>query len=294
MRRNILIGILLFGAEALFVNAASAQVIERKLLASDGAPNDFFGLSVSISGEYVIVGAAEDDDIATGSGSAYIFHRGGLDWGDETKLTASDGATYDHFGASVSISGDYAVVGAPWDDDDGFSSGSAYVFHREGANWVEESKFTASDGVTDDRFGTSVSISGDYVVVGANEDDDNGYNAGSAYIFRHEGADWVEETKLTASDGGAYDNFGTSVSISGDYAIVGASGDNDNGSHSGSAYVFRREGSDWVEETKLTASDGDYDDYFGTSVSISGVYAIVGAPYDDDNGDSGLSVHLPA
>jgi len=121
MRRNILIGILLFGAEALFVNAASAQVIERKLLASDGAPNDFFGLSVSISGEYVIVGAAEDDDIATGSGSAYIFHRGGLDWGDETKLTASDGATYDHFGASVSISGDYAVVGAPWDDDDGFS-----------------------------------------------------------------------------------------------------------------------------------------------------------------------------
>jgi len=176
----------------------------------------------------------------------------------------------------------------------GLVSGSAYVFHREGANWVEESKFTASDGVTDDRFGTSVSISGDYVVVGANEDDDNGYNAGSAYIFRHEGADWVEETKLTASDGGAYDNFGTSVSISGDYAIVGASGDNDNGSHSGSAYVFRREGSDWVEETKLTASDGDYDDYFGTSVSISGVYAIVGAPYDDDNGDSGLSVHLPA
>jgi len=202
------------------------------------------------------------------------------------KVTASDAAAYDDFGSSVSISGDYAIVGADGDDDSGYSSGSAYIFQREGEAWVEQSKLTASDGAAYDDFGNSVSINGDYAIVGAFGDDDNGNVSGSAYIFKNEGTNWAEQTKLTASDGAAYDDFGSSVSISGDYAIVGAYGDDDSGYSSGSAYIFKREGEAWIEHAKLTASDGAVGDYFGNSVSINGGYAIVGARDDDNIGSA--------
>ena len=127
----------------------------------------------------------------------------------ETKLIVSDGDPFDYFGESVSISGDYAVVGASLDDDNGSSSGSAYIFHRVNGVWVEETKLTPSDGAQYDYFGESVSISGDYAVIGAQWDDDIGsFGAGAAYIFRRDGSTWVEEAKLTASDGDGFDHFG--------------------------------------------------------------------------------------
>ena len=149
----------------------------------------------------------------------------------EFKITASDGAADDYFGNSVSISGDYAVVGAPNDDDNGSFSGSAFVFSRSGTTWAEQSKLLASDGAAFDDFGVSVSISGDYTVVGASEDVDNGVLSGSAYLFIRSGTSWVEEAKLLASDGAADDVFGISVSVSGDNAIVGARSGN-------AAYVY--------------------------------------------------------
>ena len=141
---------------------------------------------------------------------------------DESKITASDGAANDLFGVSVSISGDYTVVGAFGDDDNGNASGSAYIFKRTDTSWVEEAKLLASDGVASDWFGKSVSISGDYAVVGATDDDDNGNASGSAYVFKRTDTSWVQEAKLLASDGAAFDVFGWSVSISGDYIVVGA------------------------------------------------------------------------
>jgi len=120
---------------------------------------------------------------------------------DETKLTASDGAGADEFGRSVSISGDYAIVGAYFDDDNGAQSGSAYIYHFTGTSWIEQQKLTASDGESGDYFGRSVSISGDYVLIGANSDDDNGSGSGSAYIYHFNGTSWIEQQKLTASDG---------------------------------------------------------------------------------------------
>ena len=156
----------------------------------------------------------------------------------EFKITASDGARNDRFGYSVSISGDYAIVGADSDDDNGIFSGSAYVFKRSGTSWTQEAKLLASDGATGDQFGFSVSISGDYAVVGAFADDDNGENSGSAYLFKRSGTSWTQEAKLLASDGAAGDQFGLSASISGDYAVVGAFADDDNGDRSGSAYLY--------------------------------------------------------
>ena len=263
-----------------------------KLLPSDGADLDFFGGSVSISGDYAVVGAYFDDDSGTDSGSAYIFYYDGTSWSQQDKLLASDGAAFDNFGWSVSVSGDYAVVGAAYDDDNGSNSGSAYIFKRSGAGWSEQAKLLASDGAAGDYFGYSVSISGDYAIVGAYQDDDSGSNSGSAYIFKRDGPSWSEQAKLLAADGAAGDQFGCSVSVSGDYAVVGAYYDDDSGSTSGSAYIFRRYGTSWGEQAKLTASDGAAGGRFGWSVAVSGDYAIVGAYGDNDNGTNSGSAYM--
>jgi len=212
-----------------------------------------------------------------------------LNWVEQVKLTASDGAVGDEFGNSVSISGDYALVGAWGDDDNGGNAGSAYVFHYDGSTWVEQTKLSANDGRGSDFFGQSVSISGDYALVGAWGDE---ANVGAAYIFHYDGSTWVEQTKLSASDGAAFDNFGVSVSISGDYCIIGATGDDDIETSAGSAYVFMRNGTTWVEETKLTSNEWGWYNYFGASVSISGDYAIVGNYVDDGLGPDPYSAHV--
>jgi len=264
----------------------------EKILASDGDGGDRFGYSVSVSGEYTVIGAYCDDENGSLSGSAYIFQRNGSNWTEQAKLTASDGADGDYFGWSVSISGDYAVIGASHDDDNGSDSGSAYIFHRNDSNWTEQAKLTASDGAVDDYFGWSVSISGDYAVIGASHDDDNGFNSGSAYIFQRNGNIWTEQAKLTASDGAECEYFSRSVSISGDYAVFGADEDYNKEGYYGSAYIFQRTGSNWIEQVKLTASDGIDDHYFGRSVSISGDCVVIGAFGDDDNGFGSGSAYI--
>ena len=280
------------GSAYIFKRVGESWAQEAKLLPADGAASDKFGRSVSISGDYAVVGAFFDSDNGIASGSAYVFKRTGASWAEEAKLFPSDGATSDVFGISVSISGDYAVVGASGDDDNGSASGSAYVFKRSGTSWAQETKLLPSDAAAGDFFGKSVSISGDYAVVGAQENDDNGTNSGSAYVFKRTDVTWTQEAKLLPSDGATIDVFGISVSISGDYAVVGAHRDSDNGSFSGSAYVFKRTDVTWTQEAKLLPSDGAADDQFGISVSISGDYAVVGAQENDDNGSNSGSAYL--
>jgi hypothetical protein len=269
----------------LFVTAhftfADTWLEMQKIIASDAAGEDRFGRSVSINGNYAIVGADGDDNNGSASGSVYIFNRYGTTWTQQQKLLASDGVKYDSFGWSVSISGDYAIVGANYDNDNGIGSGSVYIFKRDGTTWIQQQKLLASDGSTKDYFGQSVAISGDYAIVGADGDNSS---TGSAYIFKRDGATWIQQGKLTASDSAVEDWFGWSVSISDDYAIVGAVYNDDNGSMSGSAYIFNRDGTTWIQQAKLTASDAAAEDCFGWSVSISGEYVIVGAGGDDDYG----------
>jgi hypothetical protein len=279
------------GSAYIFKRDVVSWSQQAKLTALDGAATDYFGYSVSISGDYAIVGALYDDDNGSASGSAYVFKRDGVSWSQQAKLTASDGAVGDNFGYSVSIDGDLAILGACWDDDNGTASGSAYVFKRDGVSWSQQAKLTASDGANGDNFGWSVSISGNLAIVGAYCTDDNGSNSGSAYIFRWNGTSWIQRTELLASDGTLGGHFGWSVSISGDYAIIGAHSDDDSGSDSGSAYIFKRDGVVWSEQQKLLASDGAAYDYFGNSVSISGHNAIVGAYWDDDNGSNSGSAY---
>ena len=270
----------------------TGPVPTEEILPSDGASSNRFGYSTAISGDVALVGAYLDDDNGADSGAAYIFRWNGSNWVEEQKLLPSDGAADDYFGYSVSISGDVALVGTYLDDDNGADSGAAYIFRWNGSNWVEEQKLLPSDGAADDYFGLSVSISGNIALIGAYGDDDNGSSSGSAYIFRWNGSNWIEEQKLLASDGAGGDNFGRSVAMGGDVALVGAYGDDDNGSSSGSAYIFRWNGSNWIEEQKLLASDGADYDYFSYSVSISGNVVLVGTYNDDDNGSSSGSAYV--
>jgi hypothetical protein len=271
------------GSAYIFRRTNTSWIQEAKLHPSDRSAEDWFGWSVSISGDYAIIGArGSDDNDLSNSGSAYIFRRTDTSWIQEAKLLPSDRSAEDWFGWSVSISGDYAIVGAPGNDDNGTDAGSAYLFKCTGATWAQEAKLISSDGAEDDLFGQSVSISGDYAIVGAPENDDNGTDTGSAYLFKRTGATWAQESKLLSSDGAEDDLFGYSVSISGAYAIVGTRRVDDNGINSGSAYLFKRTSASWSPETKLLPSDGAFNDLFGYSVSISGYYAVVGASRDNN------------
>ena len=291
-----------------------------KLTASYGAALDYFGYSVAVDGDTVLVGAYRDDDEendSEDSGSAYIFTKpnsngGWADWDpmedtETAKLTASDGADDDWFGVSVALDGNTAVIGASGDDDKGIDSGSVYVFVKPSGAWAdgnETDKLTASDGEAQDNFGYSVAVDVDTVevsgaevevatvVVGAyqhdpidpHSDPDSPLyllDAGAAYVFtRDSGGVWDGGEKLTADDGEALDYFGYSVAVDVDTVVVGAYGDDDNGSASGSAYVFTRDSNgEWSQKKKLTDEDGEAGDWFGYSVAVDTAAhtALVGA-----------------
>jgi hypothetical protein len=263
-----------------------------KLKASDAAPDDWFGRSVSLSGDRALIGAHGNDDAGERSGSTYVFEYDGNEWSEVAKLTASDAAAYDVFGYSVSLSGDRALIGAFENDDAGDRTGSAYVFEYDGNEWSEAAKLIASDATANDAFGWSVSLSGPRALVGAHQGTVGGYWVGSAYVFEYDGNEWSEAAKLTASDAASSDLFGCSVSLSGDRALIGAVYNDDAGENSGSAYVFAYDGNGWSEMAKLTASDAAEGDRFGESVSLSGDRALVGAYFDGDAGDRSGSAYM--
>ena len=276
------------GSAYVFTRDAGVWTEQQKLAASDGAAGDLFGVSVAVDGDTAVIGALFDDDNGNNSGSAYVFTRSGTAWTQQAKLIASDGAAHDVFGESVAVDGDTAVIGARLDDDNGVASGSAYVFIRSGTTWAQQAKLAAGDAAALDRFGLSVAVDADTAVIGAHLDDDNGGASGSAYVFTRSGTAWTQQQKLTASDGAASDFFGISVAMDADTAVIGASGRDDNGTGSGSAYAFTRIGGMWSEQAKLTASDGAALDRFGFSVAVDADTAVIGARLDDDRGtDSG-------
>ncbi len=243
-----------------------------KITASDRKEGDSFGFDIAISDGIAAIGAPFEG----GKGAAYIYYKNEINnsWEEVKKITASDGEFGDRFGWSVSINGDYIIVGANSKNN---STGAAYIYNRNkiGEEWGEVKKITASDGISNDFFGASVSINGNYAIVGAFG---NNLSLGAAYIFYKNKVDgvWGQIKKLTASNQGFYDTFGASVSINGDYAIVGADGANE---QTGAAYIFYKNkiGEEWGQIKKLMASDQNILEAFGSSVSISENYAIVGA-----------------
>ena len=280
------------GAAYVFEKIGGVWAQTAKLTAADGAAFDWFGFSVAVSGNTAVIGSVFDDDRGTASGSAYVFEKFGALWSQTAKLTAADGAHSDEFGFSVALSGNTAVIGVKGGDGLVADSGSAYVFEKIGGVWTQSAKLTAADGAEGDQFGYSVAVSGDTAVIGAFLDNDLGSNSGSAYVFEKIGGVWTQSAKLTAADGAEHDQFGFSVAVSGDTAVIGSRNGDGLVANSGSAYVFEKIGALWSQTAKLTASDGAQFDEFGVSVALSGDTAVIGARNDDDLGFNSGSAYV--
>ena len=260
------------GSAFIFVRNGDSWQLQQQIIGQESTTDDNFGWSVAISGETAVIGAYDLNEIDRGA--AYVFVRDGLAWTQQQKLMASDGTAVDQFGSSVSISGDSVVVGASGNNN---SRGAAYIFVRSGSIWSQQQELTAADGTAGDEFGMAVGISGETVVIGGPGDE---ALRGGAYVFDRNGTLWSQTAKLTASDGSAFDRFGSSVGIDGKRIVIGAPSDEVGGMLTGSAYVFSENGGTWQQQ-KLTAGDGAANDKFGESISISGSSVAIGANGDD-------------
>lgn len=269
---------------------------QAKLTATDTKPADRFGWSVALDGDRALIGARTADNAdRDNSGAAYVFVRSETGtWSEQAKLFAEEGTGGDLFGSAVALDGDTALIGARADKEaGGGKAGAAYVFtfNATGA-WSQKAKFLASDGAEGDQFGWDVALENATALIGARSDDnENGADAGAAYVFVRTGTGWEEQAKLTASDGGDQDSFGASVALDGDGALIGVdSAKNATGTATGAAYAFHRSApGTWDQQVKLTASDGQDGDQLGWSVALDWDTALVGAPLDDNvkGGDAG-------
>lgn len=302
------------GAVDVYQKVAGRFSIQAQLFAQldtgelDESPGDIFGSALAIAGDRLAVGAAGKNN---NSGAVYVYARSGAAWNSQGKLLATlpggadDGHFYDGFGASLSLSDDTLVVGAPAANGPVYDTGAVYVYLRSGKTWNLQAKLVARlpgeaiDAETNDSFGSAVSLSGDTLVVGAPGDADRGSYSGSAYVFIRNGTSWAAQAKLLARlpgntlDGASSDLFGGAVSLSGDTAVIGATG-RDVGPliDAGAAYVFTRTGSTWSPQAKLTAqtpegsSNAGDDDQFAGALSLVGDVVVIGARSNDDAGFS--------
>jgi len=270
------------GAVYIFTRSGTTWTQQAKLVASDAQATDWFGSSVAIDGDTVVVGAHAEDTGGSSAGSAYIFTRSGTTWTQQAKIQAGTPQAPALFGYSVAIDGDTVVVGA-YMEDVLVDQGATYIFTRSGTTWTQQARLVASDAQTSDNFGYSVAISGNTVVVGARYEDPGAISdAGAAYIFTRSGTTWTQQAKLVASDAQASDNFGWSVAIDGDTVVVGAYLEDPSAiSDAGSAYIFTRSGTTWTQQQKIQASDAQATDWFGHSVAIDGDVVVVGAHLED-------------
>ncbi len=274
------------GSAYVFVRSGTTWTQRAKLQPPESASGDQFGVSVAIDADTVVVGTLNADTPAMlNTGAAYVFTRSGTSWPQAAKLVASDAATGDGFGCAVAVDASSIVVGASNDIlAGGAPQGSAYVFTRSVATWAQQGKLAAPDGAAGDRFGASVCISGDTVLVGAWQDDvDGNVNEGSVHVFTRTGGLWAMRQQLTADDGVSQAFFGCSVAISGDSVLVGSLGQSAGDvSGAGAAYVFTRSGATLTQQSKLSAGSAAAPaSQFGWSVSLSGDIAAIGVPYDD-------------
>ncbi len=250
-----------------------------KLTPNDGREGDMFGISVSIDGDFAIVGAALTDSAETDTGSAYLFD---LRTGQQVhKLTADDGTRWDEFGFAVDILDDLAIVGAHKDD-----AGSAYVF--DVATGTQLRKLRSVDAALDDRFGVSVALDGHHAAIGARFDDDQAIASGSAYLFDVRTGDQLQ--KYTPHDGDRGDRFGQYLDIEGDRIVVGSRFDDDRGKSSGAAYIYDVESGQ--ELRKILGVDTDPKDHFGSGISIDRGEVLIGAVNDSDLGIFAGSAYL--
>ncbi len=269
---------------------------EAKILADDAQPDDWFGSSVDVNGDVAVIGSGRDDDDET-TFRVHILRYDGKAWNNE-QLVELPVTSVPNWVVNqpypVAISGDVIIAGVHGLPTDPII-GEVRVLRYDGGAWEQEAVIVPSDGAAHDHFGFSVAIDGGVMIVGSPADDDNGNVSGSAYIFRYDvdGENWVEEAKLLASDGDEEDQFGWSVALRGDLAVVGANRDEAKGMGLGSAYVFRFDPDTvtWIEEAKLQAADVTVG-WLGSAVAIGEDLVVAGAEGSAGNGPSEGAAYL--
>ncbi|MEW6743489.1 MAG: hypothetical protein AB1486_12100 [Planctomycetota bacterium] len=271
------------GSVYVYKYDGTSLIFDQWLLPPDPMPGMWYGVSVAMHNDLLVVGAPR-----ISSGTVYVYRHNGDSYELETLLKASDGASGDFFGDRVAVHDERILVGACLDDDQGADSGSAYVFHFDGTNWVQEAKLLAEYGYADCRFGSEVALHGLLALVSAPF---RSSCSGRAYVFRRDGDEWPQEAMLRPWDSAPYEYFGTGVAIEndatyGDVAVVGSSHDDELADDAGAAYVFRLIGDEWDETQKIMAPGGDRFEYFGCSVATYEDRLAVGAFQHPDIGGS--------
>lgn len=269
------------GAVYIFTRSGDQWQQQAKIEPEDGVKADYFGNSVAIAGERIVVGASGKDlGNTSDAGKVYTFYRSGTQWYQSQSITAPDLEANDNFGASLDIDGPRVVIGAPSDD----RVGAAFIFYRTGSTWAQESKIEPDDDHLGDNFAASVSIEDELVVVGAPfADPEIGgrqvTNAGAAYVYRKRANTWSQDSKLVLENASAFDNFGGSVTTSGNSIVVGATGqDYFSMLRVGSAFTFVRNQDSWENQTQILSGAPYSDSNFGSSIAINGELIIVGEP----------------
>lgn len=249
---------------------------EAKLTASDASRSAYFGSSVDVSGNYAVVGAS---GVNGRTGAAYIFERLNGSWVQRARLLPSGNEARGVFGSVVAIDGDWAVVGAPdhFRNSGPARTGAVYVFQRNGTSWAMQAKIYASDAQSVNYFGSSVDILGNRIVVGS-----AGINSlgGAVYLFRRDGATWVQEQKIIPGDRLPGDGFGWSVSLSGTRLAIGAPFDDIDSRNQGSVRIYRRSGNNWSLESSVSSAGHQTSEHFGFSLHLNDPELLVGAPGD--------------
>ncbi len=269
-----------------------SQWVERQILrAPDSAADDEFGSSVAFAEDVIVVGSPFDDDGGDKSGSCYVFERNGARLFQFTqKLLAQDAAQNDQFGSAVDTDGLSVVVGASLNNDDGFDSGSVYLFSKNFGSWEQQVELHADDASTGDQFGAAVALQGERLIVGAPREDEGGTDCGAAYVFDREAQGWVQSAKLLPDESSPNGEFGSSVALSGDRVMVGAPLDDETGTDAGAAYSFERGTGNWFQIDHFLSETGQSADQFGFSVAVDGSYGVVGVFLDDERGrDAGAA-----
>jgi len=268
------------GSAHVYKLGVNGWELSQKLIPSIGEATDYFGRTVAIYDNTILVSATRNSLIGYQTGAVFVFEFNGEYWEETQVLAPSDLIANEHFGIALDLNGNNLVVGA-YDDDNGNASGSVRVYEKVSGTWQLSTKIISSDGSSGDRFGSSVAISEDgIIVVGAGYDDDTAGNSGSAYIYNKSGSDWNEQ-KIVAFDANYNDYFGYDVAIDSNIVIVGAYYDTDTYSRQGSVYFFTEVGGVWQEDGKIYAPNPNSNDNFGISVDIDYEYIIVGASESD-------------
>ena len=278
------------GAVYLFEFDSTSWIETGKILAPDGGPLDYFGGALDKSSEWLVIGAHNDSSNGGASGSAYVFQEITDSFVFHQKLVPIDIDTGFRFGFPIKFNDSLMHIGAHQADGDTFTTGAIYVFEQVGFSWTQKQKVFASDGESLDGFGTRFDIFQEYMLIGANGDDDIGTVSGAAYIFQYNGSQWVETQKLHAFDGQQGDQFGRGVAIYGNWAAIGSIGDDDFGTASGSVYMYKYDStsSQWLFNHKLYSATAEPFEFFGNETAIFEDRMIIGNSQWGNNGYGAL------